>query len=470
MRWKGIDIYFSWFEDGVRLGRPLTVNWPYLRAALCYPKLYVRETGIQEASQVTGGECISRERNDIKCTPYWNPFRLGDPIGNAAQAVAELRRCTIDCVQAWTLERGSILHTLSGGLDSSIIASCLARMSAHPSVTALSLYSPGSNTDEREFARLAAERAGIPMMERERDINVRLESLRSVHRSVSPENYLFCLDRRLQMQVVRECGAQAVMTGWGGDQVFYQSQAVYGVAEYLRHHGFHAGLFGAAMDAARMDRASVWRVLRGAFRETLTGRRWDCRDETGQFKKLLRAEVIESTRESDRFIHPWFRSIERGVPGAKIWHAFQLSQPLEYYNPLHDESDPELIAPLFSQPLIELALRIPVYLHTLRGWDRAIARRAFQEDVPAKIILRQAKGSQEDYVRGILMRQFKFARQVLLDGRLVKEGILDRRKLEEAMSAKPGGNQAGASEIYDVLSMELWLDRQASCGGVTSNV
>jgi hypothetical protein len=68
------------------------------------------------------------------------------------------------------------------------------------------------------------------------------------------------------------------------------------------------------------------------------------------------------------------------------------------------------------------------------------------------------------------MRQFKFARQVLLDGRLVKEGILDRRKLEEAMSAKPGGNQAGASEIYDVLSMELWLDRQASCGGVTSNV
>jgi asparagine synthase (glutamine-hydrolysing) len=225
-------------------------------------------------------------------------------------------------------------------------------------------------------------------------------------------------------------------------------------------------LFTVAMDAGRMDRSSVWRVLWATLREVITGARWSPLDEVGQYRHLIRAEVLEETRKTERFTHPWFRSVDPSVPGGKIWHAYQLIHPLEFYHPLQRASDPDLLTPLFAQPMFELVLRIATHLHIELGWDRAVARRASVPDIPLEITLRQAKGSQDDYVRNILLRDLAFARELLLDGRLVKERIVHRRKLEDALSPHALRVQATTSEIYDCLSTEIWL--QALAGAARS--
>ena len=103
------------------------------------------------------------------------------------------------------------------------------------------------------------------------------------------------------------------------------------------------------------------------------------------------------------------------------------------------------MTPLFSQPLIELVMRIPTWLLTLGGWDRALARRAFQHDVPRRILTRRTKGGQEEHAKAIFVRDLDFARDLLLDGRLVQERMLDRDAARMCCPGDPHAHRQATS-------------------------
>jgi asparagine synthase (glutamine-hydrolysing) len=464
-----VTIYFSWMEDGFRLGADArTVNWPYLTTALCQTRLQVRETALANVNQVLGGECVEWRGGRERRSFYWDPLRIAETgvFDDLARATDWLRRIARDCVRAWASGHETILHTLSGGLDSSIVLACLQDAPARPRIVCLNYHSPGSNTDEREFARLAAQRAGCELIERERNSSLDLTQMLKLDRSPIPQSYLPYLESaRHEAELAALTGASASFSGIGGDQLFYQSRAFFAAADYLQRNGIRAGAFRVALDAARMDRLSVWTVLRRALFHGLMRHPWSIRDEPALYKTLIRNDVIDEvalqTRTSGRFIHPLFRSTARAQSG-KVWHAWQLLFPPDFCNPLAGAAVPESVTPLYSQPLMELALRIPTYFLTIGGWDRAVARRAFQHDVPREIITRQAKGGQEEHARAILSRNIGFVRELLLDGALVSQRILDRARVEDVLSGRPTRSPTGNAELYEYLGAEAWLRRCAA--------
>jgi asparagine synthase (glutamine-hydrolysing) len=315
----------------------------------------------------------------------------------------------------------------------------------------------GSNTDERGYMRVAAAGVECELVERSRDSALSLEPLLRIQSSCIPENNFFYLDGgRVEAELAVEKGSGVVFSGYGGDQLFYQSRAMYGAAEYLTRHGLGASLFGVALDAARVDRMSVWGVLRTAIAHGPLGRRWSPAQLVGDDRPLVQARVIQDIKQDGSLQHPWFHA-PRGVSSGKLWQAHQLLFPVHFYNPLGSDTDPEPVAPLLSQPLIELVLRIPTWLLTLGGWDRALARRAFQRDVPRSIVTRRTKGGQEEHAKSILVRNLAFARDLLLQGALVREKILDRERVAEVLSGRPSKTAASNVELYGCLSIEAWL-------------
>ncbi len=136
-------------------------------------------------------------------------------------------------------------------------------------------------------------------------------------------------------------------------------------------------------------------------------------------------------------MHPSLQSIGH-APDGKRYQAYQLLFPADFYNPLGSEDDPEHVSPLFSQPLLELVMRLPTWVLTGGGWDRALARRAFQHEVPRQIVTRRTKGGQEEHAKAILLRNFGFVRNLMVDGYLVREGLLDRAQVAEVLSPGPG--------------------------------
>jgi asparagine synthase (glutamine-hydrolysing) len=199
----------------------LSINWDYVAASVCTPLHETRETGINEVTRLLHGECITIDHGKVSRVCYWNPFEVvrEEPLEDVDQAVSTLRHTTRSCVHAWASRYPSILELLSGGLDSSIVASCLADSPSRPIVTCVNYrnkYDP--STDERSFAALAAERAGFPILEQEWPSQLDLSGILEVPIHACPFNNVFQFaTAEMLRQTARDCGATGYFTGEGGD-------------------------------------------------------------------------------------------------------------------------------------------------------------------------------------------------------------------------------------------------------------
>jgi len=462
MRCRGVDVYFSWIDDiGPLLDAPLEVNWPYLIATVCFLRQHSHGTALREITQVLAGECVETRAGASKRFFYWDPLQIANTevIEDLDEAVSAMRHCVRDVVHAWASCHDHVLLSLSGGLDSSIVLACLKDAPSQPRITCFHYYPLGADLDERAYARAAAAKAGLELLERPRDSSFSLQPLLTSHRMPEPTNYPYFLEHsRLDAQLAAEQGAAAVVIGYGGDQLFYQERAEWAPGDFLHRRGPRPGFLRVALDAAQMDQISVWRVLGEAASSYLAHQRWSVLQEAGHKRPLLTPSVVEEARRSAGFLHPLLRH-PRGAPSGKLWHAHQISQPFDFYDPLQQEGDPERMSPLCSQPLMELCLRIPIYVLTHGGWDRAVARRAFYDDLPPEIRNRRHKGGIEEHLRLTLEHNRPFLRELLLNGVLVREGIIDRARLAEVLSGRATPVATGPGEVLEYAGIEAWLGR-----------
>ncbi|MBX3628263.1 MAG: asparagine synthase [Rhizobacter sp.] len=461
VRHGDIDLCFSWLEDLLN-GPPALpvpeIDWPSLAAQLALGDLGGRPTALEGVTQVLAGECVILGPGARRSRLLWklSDHALAAPLDDVSLARDTLRRTVRQCVRAWAEVYPSLVLRLSGGLDSSILAACLSADQTHTAVTCLNYHSPGADSDERHFARLAASRAGLELVELRRDEDFVLERILDLALMPRPAPYAGRIAGRTDAELARRIGSTVMFTGAGGDQLFFEFQRWWPAADYLRIRGIDRGLPAALMDAARLGKVSLKEVLRQAIADRLRKglppplihRPWT----------LVSEAVWSSTADAERFAHP-VRSEVAELPIGKLEQVLQLVQVGSYYDPWHREAAPELVHPLLSQPLIELCLRIPSYLLAHKGQARGLVREAFWGDLPPEIARRRSKGGLQEVLQTILDRNLGFTRELLLDGVLVRQGLVDRQRAEQALSAQAGAGSVRPGEIHMLLAIEAWHRR-----------
>lgn len=461
----GISIICSDIEDCRDLGAlTFTVNWDYITGRVAHALLQVRDTALNEVAEIQPGERLRFRSGAITREMAWNPVEIAQtaPVQSTQEAAALLRAATLDCVHAWASGYDGIVHNLSGGLDSSIVLSCLRSAPSQPHVTCLNYFSRGPNEDERRYARLMAQHAGVELVERELEPGaVRLEDLHHLRQSPRPWFYLYELQHaRFEAALAAQQGASAMFTGAGGDSVFYQARSDLAVCDFVLDHGIGRGLLDTAVDAARVSRRSIWPLLWKAVRQRVWSPKWDPISMAKPFQRtIVTAAVVDMAKRDRRLSHPWITPENTaGVPPGILWHVMSLSMPPAYYSSFQRSGYPERILPLLGQPLVEQCLRIPTYLLIRGGHDRAMARHAFERDLPRQIVRRYAKGRTDQNIRNILDANLAFVRELLLDGHMVRRGLLDRANLELYLSREHSPADFQYNEIlYEHVSTEAWL-------------
>jgi asparagine synthase (glutamine-hydrolysing) len=281
--------------------------------------------------------------------------------------------------------------------------------------------------------------------------------LLAASRLPTPENYLGRLGSgRLDAEVANAHGARAMFTGVGGDVLFLQLRCTWPAADYLSVKGFDRGFLRACLHAARLGRVS----LLESIRQAIAGQRHGTSplEGWGKFATLMRRDALDSVRQPERYVHP--ESLEAGdLPIGKYNQVEDLINPSGYYDPYLREAAPELVNPLLSQPVIERCLAIPTWRLTQGGRARGLVRRAFTGDIPTEIAARQSKGGMDEHVAAILRRNLAFAQSLLLEGQLVRRGLLDRDKVEATLSGRLSAVRGYASEIHECIAVEAWLQR-----------
>jgi asparagine synthase (glutamine-hydrolysing) len=468
MQHAGVGIGFSWLEDVLQAlpAVPLpTVDWDGLGAHILLGHMGGRDTALKGIHQVPPGESTPLVPGIGRPALLWNAVDIARDGArkDLADAAGQLRDTTRACVRAWADCYDPILLRLSGGVDSAIVLGCMDRNGSETRITCLNYHSPGSDSDERSYARLAAGQAGRPLLERQRDPDFRLEAVLDVARMPMPGSYVGRMGTsRMDAEVAAALGAVAMFTGGGGDQLFFELRCTWPAADYLRTRGLGRGFLDAALDAARLGRVSVWQAIRQAAIDSLHPA--DPCDGSGRHLTLARPEALAPNWQRERFVHPALRA-GRELPIGKLHQVHDLSCAFDYYDPYQRQAAPELVNPLLSQPLVELCLALPTFVLTRGGRGRALGRQAFEGDIPAEIAGRRSKGGMDEHIAAVLQRNLPFARSLLLDGELLRRGLLDRGRLEATLSGRISPLAAHVGEVHNCIAIEAWLQRWSAPRG-----
>lgn len=119
--------------------------------------------------------------------------------------------------------------------------------------------------------------------------------------------------------------------------------------------------------------------------------------------------------------------------------------------------DAPIISPLLSQPLMETCLAIPTWLWCDGGINRAVARMAFSDRLPAMAINRQSKGGFSAYCTRLFEANRGKIEEMLLSGALAKQGLIDTHRISATL-ARPTVEKSDIFRVLELTDVEAWID------------
>ncbi len=404
-------------------------------------------SGLSEIEIATPGQLVSmRNRSDARTV--WSPCGI-------ARRRAPLAPTSLASALDGVLESMGRDHDvgveLSGGFDSSVVFSSLARMGRSP--RPFNFATAGKGGDEARFARDAAARWSIPL--RAHSSGTELPDYHAFDQAdhgVQP--ILHGLDSvfaRARQELVDREGVGRIMTGQGGDALFFRLPSRLVALDRRSELGIRS-LFGrSTLDDARRVNGSIWSVLTTGF-----GRRTgDDRPELDWTMSHLLGASAKQHLCGPQPKHPWLNG-SADLPPGKIFHLMMLSHCQLFHGRRLFPSSVQILHPLLAQPLLELTLACPSYVLQSGPIDRGLAREAFQHRLPPSVLHRRSKGEASDHYARAILHNREWLRSHLLGGRLASLGLIDPNAIERAL--QPDAMRLGTDyrAFVQYASIESW--------------
>jgi asparagine synthase (glutamine-hydrolysing) len=428
------------------------IDWIGVSLHLQAASLPVERTALAAVREVLPGTIVRLDEPFGVATSLWSPWsHIGAPARRSySDAVAALHATIEACVGTWASAFDRIVLDLSGGLDSSVLAAALVAGGA--STHALTFATAGGADDERAYARLVAEHCGMPLTEAIfslDDVDILRPTFPGlpapVGRSIGQ-----AMDAPRARLATRE-GTDGFFNGVGGDNVFCYLQSAAPVADRWRSEGIGRGMWHSVHDVCALTGASIATVLRLARRQL--------RKRARAFSWRPYMTLLDPSCEAAEgaFRHPWLDAPSHALPG-KMAHVEALLRVSTHIHAFAIEGDIPMIAPLRSQPIVELCLSIPSWFWCRGGHNRAVARDGFAGHLPAPVVKRRSKAGPEPFCFQLLARDRSLIRERLLDGHLAREAILDRVAVEDLFRTNAPFRADVYLRLLELADAEAWID------------
>jgi asparagine synthase (glutamine-hydrolysing) len=171
---------------------------------------------------------------------------------------------------------------------------------------------------------------------------------------------------------------------------------------------------------------------------------------------LMEADAIDGVLANPPR-HDWIEQATTTRPG-KIGHIALLLRVQNHVEGYLRGFGLPMIDPLMSPPIMELALRIPTWKMIEGGRNRAVARRAYADLLPPLIRDRRRKGSPSSFAVDLASQRIDEIRERLMNGELVKHGLLSRSALDAAL-VRGAPIDRHYVRLMALLDMEAWIAR-----------
>lgn len=433
---------------------------PLLYALQYLPGDHTVRNGVKK---LLPGHCIQVEDGVTNIREY---YRIPEPNPAPARSMGplaeELRVLLDDAVRTRTVADVPLGMFLSGGLDSGIVLSLLAKASDRPVQTYSVGFDGPEAYDEREYARLAADRYGADHHElvvSAADIGRLLPEL--VGRLNEPVTDPAMIPTWLLSEFARK-EVTVVLTGEGADELFA------GYRRYLYQQRY-AGL-GAVPGLASIGKAMPGRSAQAlaalAEKDPASGHlAWSMIVPEGTTAGLFGADRFRQML--DRAVAGfggYFDSAPSRLSGSLAadqneWLPHNLLAKVDRATMAFSL---EARVPFLDHRLVEWASRLPDGARISGGTTKAVLRDAFRAAIPEEILNRPKQGFDlplGEWIRGPLLPLVK---EMFTDDGLGRWDGLDRDYARKMLAQHLDGRKDLGLPLFNLLSILVYLERQAA--------
>lgn len=447
------------------------INWKYLAAFIANSQLQIRESALRSVYELLAGESLHGTTGRQRVEVAWSPgdYAIAESWESIDDCAVALHETVRSCIDAWAALHEWIIHSLSGGFDSSLVLSLLSRRRRRPNVVCVNRFALGPAEDERRYARIAAKAAHATLIEWPWSFGESRLSTESIRRPMALKPSIPALLASLEAPFYRALRTahrfDAIWTGEGGDHLFLAFKTALAVADFLYLRGPRREFLATLRDVSRV---TGWSIPHLAVDGVL---RWLHCAPTRQSSNADHSLLLGTSQyrhDLDSYIaHPWY-GITDQLPPGKRYQIQLLADVLHRQRPLSDTQKAVELHPLLSQPIIERCLRIPTYTLLYGGHTRGLARKTFSGDLPPEILWRELKGQTTHNALGLFHRSKPFIAKLLISGFLVRQGILDPMAVRTLLRT---GTSLRASEVFPLfaaVSAEAWVRSRVDPNGFPS--
>jgi asparagine synthase (glutamine-hydrolysing) len=304
--------------------------------------------------------------------------------------------------------------------------------------------------DERDHARSVARHCGMALTEIVRDPAM-VDLTRSEASGLPyPTETSFSQATRAAVGELIGSSARRIVHGGGGDQIFCSLQSAAPLADLIQARGFDRRIPALTLDLARLAHTTAGAVARQALARVIARRsdyRWPANLEClTPMARALEAQALQ---------HPWLCP-PAGTGSGSAGHVALTMSALGIVQSPAWRAHPPWKAILLSQPVIETCLSIPSWLWFERGRNRAIARHAVDNLLPAGHAWRPGKGAMASFMIEIFDANRSRLRAMIADGMLVRQGLVDREACLKILDTPPPIRGNAWARLLHFADVEAW--------------
>lgn len=412
----------------------LGVDWTAIESLLADGSGTGVQFGLQGVAQVLPG-ALRTFAADTPDKMIWAPATFARaPHASYDASRQAVFQAVEESLAAETASTDKLLVEISGGLDSAIVASSLVKAGAKDRSRFVHFHVKDPGGDERAFARAVAGHSDVDLLEVVKpELRLDAKGLRSV--PVGPRPSVNVIDYHYDQVLAQEAqrhGASRILTGQGGDMVFFQTPSRLIASELWGRWARRPRadpLWRQLEAAARWNRCSVWSLIGEAVKD-----------------RTQRAGAPPG--------HPWQA---QEVAPAKARQVASLIRAQAFHGASVRAGQVQVVHPLLNQPVLEAVLAAPVMNLARGGRGRSLARDVFADRIPSMVRTRRSKGNLTTYYGRMLLRSLPVLRAYLLGGRLAAEGALDRKAVEAMLDADRMIHDGDYPRLFEFIAVEAFV-------------
>jgi len=378
---------------------------------------------------------------------------------------------------------------LSGGLDSSSIVACMREAFPSRRITTYTVRcAPGAmaqeqGVDDYPYACRVAESLGVEL----RSIELEPDAVRLLPKMVyhldEPDADPAVFPSYLISKLAREDGTTVLLSGTGGDEVFfgYRSHLAYREYERLRWMAQFplAPAISTAAYFSRMALGAGNPIARrlSKFRRGLTEDGVERHVAVADWSSadVRRAMLAETVREKVPDAYPAcmerYRDAFVGRGDLNLHSHLLIQSFLAAHNFLYTDKSSMAVSlearvPFMDVELMRLAARIPER-YKLRGYTtKWVFKKAMERHLPKRLIHRRKTGFGAPLRRWMRTDLGEVVGELLGPARLRARGLFDPAFVQRLLQENASGRADHAYLIYALLTLEIWMQTFLDRAGV----